>query len=157
MSIDRADWHYETADEIYRERFGINEAEPLTDEQEREVWLYAANHIGLFMRWIADNDFYGEESDENGIEKLKNGEMTGAEYILDCCDGKLWDCDIRADILPFVKKYYEEPEENSINYFDDYGRLIPQDEPPYYRISGDEDYDKIKNLINEAYKNFKTH
>ena len=59
MAIDRADWHWETAEEEFRETNGITGE--LTQEQINQIWLYAANHIGQFVRWIIDRGFEGED------------------------------------------------------------------------------------------------
>lgn len=55
MAIDRADWHWESAEQEFRETNGI--AGELTQEQINQIWLLAANHIGLFIQWIIDRGF----------------------------------------------------------------------------------------------------
>ena len=47
MAIDRADWHWESAEKEFRETHGITGE--LTQEQINQIWLLAANHIGLFI------------------------------------------------------------------------------------------------------------
>lgn len=114
MAIDRADWHWDSAEELYRKNRNITG--DLTDEQEEIIWLFAGNHIGLFLRWIIEHGFEGEDVDEDECGKVRSGQMSGTEYLLKNCDGKFWDEDIREDILPFVEFYY-----NGDNYFNDYG------------------------------------
>lgn len=143
MAIDRYDWHYDVAAKAYRERNGITGE--LTDEQADEVCLYAADHIGLFMRWIIENHFEGEESDPEGCELVRKGEITGAQYLLDYCDGKFWDSDICDEIRPFVAEYYE-----NNRYFKDLVEAIGS-ENVYQIISGDKEYNALKPLIDRAY------
>lgn len=148
MAIDRADWHWDSAEKLYRETHNITGE--LTEEQEDEIWLLAGNHIGLFLRWIIDRGFQGEDADPESCEKVRSGLMSGTEYLMQWCDGKLWDEDIREDILPFVKDHYEEGD----RFFKDYCDCCGIDLPVYGFISGDEDYARLKERIDEAYAKF---
>ncbi len=146
MAIDRADWHWDNAYDLYIKKHSISG--DLTDEQTNEIYLLAANHIGLFLRWIFDNGFEGEDTDEEGAERVRNGEISGAEYLLGWCDGKFWDVDVSENILDFVNEYYD-------CYFHDYTYcLTSPDRPCYSFISGDEDYGKIAPFIDNAYHSF---
>ena len=152
MTIDRIDWHYEDAEQLYAQ---ANEVEgEYTEEQYREIELKASNHIGLFIRWIMDRHFEGEECAKDGCDKVRSGEISGAEYLLDYCDGKLWDVDIRSDIMPFVNAYYVE----SSDFFGDYGETCgfegEKEAPCYGFISGDGDYNRLKERIDKAYEKF---
>ena len=148
MAIDRADWHWDSAEEFFRKNCNITGE--LTDEQEENIWLFAGNHIGLFLRWIIEHGFEGEDVDEEECGKVRSGQMSGTEYLLKNCDGKLWDEDIREDILPFVEFYY-----NGDNYFNDYGSCcIADDKPCYGVISGEEDYQRLRSKIDIAYEQF---
>lgn len=157
MAIDRYDWHYDSAAEAYRERNGITGE--LTEEQEEEICLYAADHIGLFLRWVIENGFEGKGEDEEideivqkGCEKVRNGEITGAEYLMNYCDGKFWDCDICDEIKPFVEEYYNSDDKNRpYQYFIDLVAAIGE-ENIYQIISGDTEYNALKPLIDRAYK-----
>lgn len=149
MAIDRADWHWESAEKLYRETNGITGE--LTETQENDIWLLAANHIGLFLRWVIENGFEGEGADEQACEMVREGRMTGAQYLMRYCDGKLWDEDIRSDILSFVTKYYDE------QFFDDYGLSCGNEDeelPCYSFISGDDDYMRLRQRIDAAYEKF---
>ena len=129
MSIDRYDWHYDSAAEAYRDRNNITGE--LTDEQSDEVCLYAADHIGLFLRWIIENHFEGEESDPEGCVLVRKGEITGAEYLME---------------------YYESEDKNRpFQYFADLVEAIGE-ENIYQKISGDKEYNALKPLIDRAYK-----
>lgn len=149
MAIDRADWHWDSTEELYRKTYSITG--DFTEEQEDEIWSLSANHIGLFLRWIIENGMEGDEADEEECEKVRNGQMSGSEYLLNNCDGKLWDEDIREDILPFVEYYY-----NANGYFKDYADccINDNDKPLYGIISSENDYLQLKEKISEAYRNF---
>lgn len=149
MSIDRADWHWESAEKLFRKKYNI--VGELTEEQEYKIWLFAGNHIGLFLRWIIDRGLEGVDADREDCDKVKSGQMSGTEYLFKNCDGKLWDEDIKADILPFIEFYY-----SSNDYYDDYGEccLNDDDKPCFGVISDETDYLRLRNKIDEAYKRY---
>lgn len=147
MALDRADWHYEDAEKQYRETHEVNGE--LTNKQVNEIWLKAANHIGLFLRWVIENNLEGEDADEEGCKEVREGKITGAEYLMEYCDGKFWDSDISEEALEFVKDYYEN------TYFSIYSGCCLGPVPPYSFISGDEDYKKVEPFITKAYKAYK--
>ena len=150
MAIDRYDWHYDSAEKAYCERNNITSE--LTEEQQEKICLYAADHIGLFLRWVIESGFEGEESDPEGCERVRNGEITGAEYLMEYCDGKFWDCDICAELKPFVAEYYESDDRSlPYRYFDDLVAAIGE-ESIYQIISGDKEYNALKPLIDRAYR-----
>lgn len=149
MAIDRVDWHWDSAEKLYRENHDIT-AE-LTEEQANEIGLLAGNHIGLFVRWLIEHDLEGEDADEEDCLKVKSKQMTGTEYLMNDCDGKFWEEDVKDDVLPFVETYYE-----SSDYFRDYAECCIDDEekPLYGVISSEEDYLKLKKRIDHAYAEF---
>ena len=52
MAIDKADWHWDDTEKLYRKTNNVEGK--LTEEQQEEIWLLASNHIGLFLRWLID-------------------------------------------------------------------------------------------------------
>lgn len=151
MAIDRADWHWESAEQWFREKNSI--AGELTQEQINQIWLLAANHIGLFLQWIIDCGFEGEEANLDDFERVRKRQMTGTEYLLIDCDGKLWESDIREDIMPFVKAYYcDEMGEYLVHYTE--CCLDGDDKPCYGVISDEVDYSHLKEKISVAYEHF---
>lgn len=154
MAFDRFDWHYDSAAEAYRNRNNITGE--LTEEQEQEICLYAADHIGLFLRWVIENGFEGDGGDEEifqeGCEQVRKGEITGTEFLMEYCDGKFWDCDICDEIKPFVEEYYNSNDETRpYQYFKDLIEAIGKDNL-YQIISGDKEYNALKPLIDRAFK-----
>lgn len=149
MAIDRADWHWDDAQKLYRQTNGIGEGESFTEEQEDEIWLYAGNHIGMFLQWLIDNGFEGEDSEAEDTEKVRNGQWTGTEYLMNCCDGKFIYDDVREDVRAFVKEYYDE----TSRYFGDYADCCLSGDVPNYGVITDwETYLKLKARIDKAYK-----
>lgn len=148
MAIDRADWHWDSAEKAYRERTG--KQGELTEEQQDEVWHYAADHIGLFLRWIIDNGYEGTDEDivdRNECERVRSGELSGADYLMNNCDGKFWEDDLCEEIIPFVNDYYEQ-------YLKDYAEIAAGGKC-YTLLSGDKEYNRIRPVIDAAYENFR--
>ena len=77
MSIDKADWHWDDAEKLYRKTNNVEGK--LTEEQQEEIWLLASNHIGLFLRWLIDRGFNEliDESDEESCVQVREGKMSG--------------------------------------------------------------------------------
>jgi hypothetical protein len=125
----------------------------LTQEQINQIWLYAGNHIGQFVRWIIDRGFEGEDAEPELCEKVRRGEMSGTEYLMINCDGKLWESDIREDVLPFVMAYYYDESGEYLTHYADCC-LDDDDKPCYGVITGNEDYRRLKAKIDDAYARF---
>lgn len=151
MAIDRADWHWESAEQEFREANDITGE--LTQEQINQIWLLAANHIGLFIQWIIDRGFEGEDAVPEDCAKVRSRQMTGTEYLLIDCDGKLWESDIREDVLPFVMAYYYDESGEYLSHYTECC-LDDDDKPCYGVITGEEDYTRLKAKMDEAYDRF---
>ena len=149
MAIDKADWHWDSAEKTYRKKHNITGE--LTEEQIEKIWLYASNHIGLFIKWVINNNFQGGDADAEDCQKVRDGLMTGSEYLMYDLDGKLLEEDVNTDILEFVRQYYGN------EYFNDYCETCPCDISCdlYDFISGINDYNALKVRIDAAYKKFK--
>ncbi len=147
MAIDRADWHWDSAEKAFRERTG--KQGELTMEQQDEIWHYAADHIGLFLRWIIDNGYEGTDEeivDQEECDRVRRGELSGVDYLMNSCDGKLCEGDLCEEMIPFVNGYYEQ-------YLKDYTNVAAEGKF-YSLISGDKEYNKIRPIIDKAYENF---
>ena len=151
MAIDRADWHWATAEEEFRKTNGISG--DLTQDQINTVWLHAANHIGLFLQWIIDRGFEGEDAEASDCERVRTRQMSGAEYFMINCDGKLWESDIREDILPFVKAYYLDDDGDYLAHYTECC-LDFEDLPCYGVVSGEEAYSRLRDKIDNAFDAF---
>ncbi|MDE6092165.1 MAG: hypothetical protein K2G14_03620 [Ruminococcus sp.] len=149
MTIDRADWYWDSAEKLYRETHSITGE--LTETQEDEIWSLSANHIGLFLKWIIENSMESDDADKEDCEKVRNGQMSGTEYLFCNCDGKFWDSDIKEDLLPFIDYYYI-----SNDYYKDYAECCTNDydKQCFGVISSEDDYLQLKTKIDGRYENF---
>ena len=151
MAIDRIDWHWDDAEAYYRINHGGGSGKELTQEQIRTIALHAGNHIGLFLRWLVDRDLQSPEALPEKVEKLRAGGMTGAEFLMEECDGRLWEEDISPQAMPFVREYYD-----GGKYFEDYGDCcLGDDKPLYGTLTSEEDYRQLSARIDRAYEEFK--
>ena len=98
MSIDKADWHWDDTEKLYRKTNNVKGE--LTEEQQEEIWLLASNHIGLFLRWLIDRGFNKliDESDEESCVQVREGKMSGAEYLMHILDGAFCENDIKPNV-----------------------------------------------------------
>ncbi|MBE6753945.1 MAG: hypothetical protein E7559_06300 [Ruminococcaceae bacterium] len=108
MAIDRHDWHYNSATELYCEETGKSE-EQLVQEDYSIIERRAAAHIGCFVRWLIMHDRLGTENEpsEAAVAAVKNSTMTGTDFLMMQCDGKFIDDDVAEDTLPFVESCYD--------------------------------------------------
>jgi hypothetical protein len=109
---DDASWHY-----------GGDFPEGLPDEN-------GGIHIGIYLAWCINNDliseFQKEESPED-LNKVKNREMTGTQFLMANCDGKFTDEDLTDLGNSFTEDYYQDDTdfaETHSSYIDDYQKLI---------------------------------
>ncbi len=148
--IDRIDYYYEKALEIYCDLHSVSDDE-LTDEQREEINLYAGNHIGFFLTWVIKHDFIADEHKENeGVQLVKDEKMTGTEYLIEYCDTKFLSRDVAEELIPFVEEYYAD------SYFGDYCNWVINDlcDLPMEFIGSWDDYHEFEEILDEAYENF---
>lgn len=152
MTFDKADWHWESAAELYKKRHNI--IGDFTQEQIADIWLLASNHIGLFIKWLIDNNLQGEDADIETCQKVRDGLMTGSEYLMSDLDGVFCEDDVNECALEFVKQYYDD-----VNaYLEDYCKTCPcndSDVPCYSFISDINDYNALRTRIDAAYKKYR--
>lgn len=152
--FDKVDYQFETAFENYCRMFGKNADDPdsLNEDEFDKIYQYAGNHIGFFMAWIIKHNFEGEifHDDPEGIEAVINETMTGTEFVLEYCDGKLWGCDVSDEIFGFVRDYYEN------QYLIEYSQWVIDSlgKVPLEFIGTWEDYHKFEHVIDKAYNNY---
>jgi len=135
-----------SAEEIYRE---INDyQDELNEKQLDEIRHLAADHIGLFLRWIIERG-YERKSAETFAEcqRVRRGELSGVDYFLKNCGGKFREEDINEEIFPFVKEYYP-------RYVREYTRIIAEGNC-FTKISNEEEYAKMRRELDMAYRNYK--
>jgi hypothetical protein len=87
-----------------------------------------ATHIGFFVTWTIRNDqwsnFLGPAA-AAGIEAVRSGQLSGREFLLRQCDGKLLTEMLKPQFIPFAEPYYRR------KFTRDY-----QSRRPHVRLSG---------------------
>ena len=105
--FDNANWHFDDAYNGYCKRFNCEENKE--NENHIEVGItYAATHIGMYMAWIIkhnlEGDIHKKYSNED-LEKVRSEKMTGVEFLLKNCDGKLLSEDFNKEGIEFTIDY----------------------------------------------------
>lgn len=149
--FDKADYYFEDAMRNYCRMKNISEGE-LAEEDYTKIQRIAAAHIGLFMTWIIKHGFTGDihEDDEEAVEAVKNDRMTGTDFLLEYCDGKLYPEDMSDSILPFAAEYYES------RYMSDYTHWVVDElcDLPFEFTATCEDYCEFEHILDKAYEDF---
>ena len=150
MAFDKAEWQYDSALKFYCKKYGKN-PDDLTEEEEELLWDYSGNHIAIFLTWLIRHDFLGEfhhedELEEQELEDVKKQQKTGMDIFKKYCDMCFTREDVADDILTFVEKYYDE-------YMDDYSRIMGDSRILSTSFVWD-DYLKVEEAIDEAYRNY---
>lgn len=146
ICFDKIDYHYEAALKNYCRMYKKGEND-LTDEDYLKIKYYAGNHIGFMMAWIIKHNFEGGiHKDEEEVNAVRNEEMSGVEFLINCCDGKFWSEDVSEEILPFVKSYYD-------SYISEYSSWVINDlcDLPLEFAGTWEDYHDFEHVPDEAY------
>lgn len=70
-----------------------------------------ATHIGMFMAWAILNDLAAKSDDSEyavWLERVRQRKITGRDFLLQWCDGKLCSEDLNEAGNAFAKAFYEE-------------------------------------------------
>ncbi|QIW15538.1 hypothetical protein A4G20_03935 [Pasteurellaceae bacterium RH1A] len=140
MAIDRMDWHYDAEDfpkDIPTENAGV--------------------HIGFFLAWAFEQGMAGElhiEDDQEALEQLAKREITGVDFLIKCCDEKLWGEDFNEEGEAFAVDYYENDDSDFAqsfgNYLSDFNEVFSEYDA--YRVPNDwEHFERIKPILNERF------
>lgn len=124
-----------------------------TDELENEA---GATHIGMFMAWMILHEMVSDDARQTNAEalaKVKAREMTGAEYVIDMQDCKLFDDDLNDLGNEFAASYYES------GYYADYAEAMGVDNDTADDFCRVEDtwanYAKIARVLDQRFDAFK--
>ncbi|WP_139959598.1 DUF7832 domain-containing protein [Flavicella sediminum] len=109
-------------------------------------------HTGFYLAWIIEKDFF--KSENNGllieVEKVKNREITGAEFFEKNLDGVLMDEDLNEKGNEFTYAYYEKG-----SFLDDYTEILGKDIPTLYHVKDNwKNYDKLKPILEKRLKDW---
>ena len=114
--LDRMDYHYDSTLEAYLIKHR-KKLEELNREDEETIMRYASAHLGFFIKWMLIKHYENEEEfdgDEMSIALVRQGTLSGTDFLLDVCDGKLLSCMIADDWIQDLYDYYEH------SYLEDY-------------------------------------
>lgn len=107
-------------------------------------------HIGMYLAWAIHNNLIGEfhlQESLESIEKVKNREMTGTDFLVRECDEKLWSEDLNELGNEFTKHYYE-----SNLYYGDYELAVGEHYATLYHIPDTwENFDKVSKLLTSKF------
>jgi hypothetical protein len=131
--------------------------------------INGATHIGIFLTWFIENDLLSEEQVEDfedDIKNVKNRTLTGSEYLMHNCDGKLTSDDLSKTGNEFAKAYYEDGTKFAKackDYVGDYAQLLNirvvnnmLDQDSLYRIDNSwSNYDLLKVRIDQRFEEWK--
>ena len=125
------------------------------DADNKKRWRLAALQIGLFSKWLILRDWldiglYRPDHTAEplaAIEKVKQGKMTGTDFVLEFMDGALIDDFLVQEAQPFVHAYYDE-------YLRDFASVVG--DKVFEAEENEVDYSQIAGRIDAAYKTFIT-
>lgn len=92
MKYDDASWHYG--------------GDFFPDDQPEE---YGATHIGLFLKWCFIQGWAGSlhlRDEPEAVKAVIEGRLSGTEFLLTYCDGKLTNETLNDQGNAFAEKYY---------------------------------------------------
>ncbi|MFI3252143.1 MAG: SEL1-like repeat protein [bacterium] len=115
-----------------------------SEEQAKE---YAVCHIGCLMTWLIKKDFTKFSNDKTS--KVLNNEMFGSQFVIEFCDGKLKEEDLKEEIINFMNSFYP-------NYFMLYSKAVASElkNLPLEFILTSDDYSKIEFIFDNAFSEF---
>jgi|GEM_PF-2553458 hypothetical protein len=95
MKYDDASWHYDSTPEF----------------EDDERWAVAAAHIGVYLKWCLLQGWAGElhtedEADQNMVEQVISGNMTGAEFLIQQCDCQFTNEELNDEGNAFTSYYF---------------------------------------------------
>lgn len=121
---------------------------PAMSKLDDASWHDTATHIGLFVAWIILHDLWkGEASQAAAVAKVRGRSMTGQQFLLRQCDGKLTSDDLTTAGAAFAERYYPK------QYMKDYRRLLVGKLPSDYAVADSwENYDRLAEAIDKRWR-----
>lgn len=118
ITIDRIGYHNYVAEEVCLEKQIWGQREP----DENKLNRLAGKHIGIFVAWLAKRHLLTGEFPENiqsEIRKVQDEFITGTDYLVGQCDGRLRMSDVDRALHPFIEQFYREYYESYADVFSD--------------------------------------
>lgn len=114
-----------------------------------------ATHIGMFMAWAIERGLVGElhkQESAAALTSLRNHSITGAEFLLEECDGKFTNEDLDDTGNAFAVEYYE------AKYVDDYVQVFDDEnlETIYHIEDTWENYERLKPVLDRRFSEWRT-
>jgi hypothetical protein len=96
MKYDDAEWHFDST--------------PLGPDDAR--WAVASAHIGTYLKWCVEKGWAGEihtegEPGKDAVDSLKDGTITGSDFLVRECDCQFTDEDLVTEGNLFTAYYYD--------------------------------------------------
>ena len=134
MKYDDASWHY-----------GGDFPKDLPPEA-------GATHIGMFLAWAILRDLVGElhrEESAQSVEKVRERQMTGAQFLVQECDEKFTDEDLSEMGNAFARQYYED------DYFNDYCDVFDEVEEVYRLEDTWSNFDRLAPILDRRFQEWR--
>ena len=150
FSTDKAEWQYESCFEAYLKANNKTE-DDLTEEDEDRILESSCLMIAYFITWLINNNYLASDISQEDINAVKERKIKTTKILPDDFDCTLLRDDISEEILDFVDEYY-------------YKKYTPDSVNVIQSISGKdiflseftwETYDKMEELINKAFAEYK--
>ena len=110
-------------------------------------------HTGFYLTWIIEKGFFNYENNElliKEIGKVKNREITGAEFFEKNLDGVLMEEDLNEKGNKFTFDYYEKG-----TFLEDYSEKLGKDFPTLYHIKDNwKNYNELKPILEKRFMNW---
>ena len=111
-------------------------------------------YTGFYLTWLIENDLFENQNDpaiKAEILKIKNREITGANFYKEFLDGVFMDEDLTDVGIEFSYFYFEKG-----TYLDDYADALSDDLPSIYHIKDNWDnYKRIKVIVDKRFNKWK--
>ncbi|MDE9557133.1 hypothetical protein KKJ06_17315 [Xenorhabdus bovienii] len=138
MYIDRMDYYHDQT------------------QQEKLPYENSGTHIGFFLAWIIHHHLEGEDPQllsQGELEAVRKREMTGREFLIECCDEKFSTVDLNEEGAVFAAAYYHTEDGG---YFFDYNDTLAKDWSLFFHVEDSwQNYDISNTVITKAYENWK--
>lgn len=152
MAYDRLDWHS-----------GGDYPDDLPDEN-------GGTHIGMFLAWACGQGLAGGELKADAaaeLRRLADRKITGRDFLIEICDGKLWEDDLNDPGNAFAIDYYTS-EKTAFSrrygdYMQDYCDIFDQlaeargtEYPSVYHVEDTwENFDRLRPLLDQRFEQWK--
>lgn len=153
-SIDDGQWHLEGAVQAFAAS-PAGQANPMKENLSRSETLRirqtALCAAGFFLTWLARRDALGgiHAGRRREVEHLRDGRLSGANFLAYYCNARLIDRDVAPEYLEFVRIYYPE-------YLSDFGAwyLAHRNPDDWTYVGNFEDYLEFSRVIDENYLSY---